>query len=124
MKQRAIEKTRQKRAITVRIPTGLKRVLVGQKVRPTVLLNTMVQSTAAAGIKFAILEAHRRGLVAHYLGNQVHDELVATVPVPQAEEYALELAECMLLGMNRASRCRPRVEVKRVDGRIPEYWLK
>ena len=117
LKQRAIERANSGRITTIRIPSGLKRALIGIKLRPTVILNTMVQSTAAAGIKYAILEAHRRGLVKGYLGNQVHDELVSTVPAEAAADYAAELRECMLLGMNQAIDCNPRVAQK-----INTFW--
>jgi DNA polymerase-1 len=119
MRDRAQEMASTRRVATVRIPSGLKRVLVGSKLRSTTLINTAVQSTAAAGIKMGIMEAHRRGLIAGYVGDQVHDELVATVPEAEAAEYAEELKDAMLLGMNQACDCKPRADVK-----VDRCWLK
>lgn len=85
-------------ACVITLPTGLRRVLAGDQLRATTLLNTKAQGSAAAGMKCALLEAHRRGLT-KYLGATVHDELVAAVPEGEAEEYAAELKEAMIAGM-------------------------
>lgn len=119
LRQRAYDVARTQNDVPVRLPSGLKRVLSGGQLKPTTLLNTAVQGTAAVGIKYGILEAHRRGLVRGYIGLQVHDELVATVPTAEASEYAAELKDAMLLGMNKAIQCNPRAVVK-----IDDCWLK
>jgi len=115
--QRAKDTARARRMVMVKLPSGLKRMLAGAQLRPTILLNTMVQGTAAAGIKYGILEAHRQGLIQGYVGLQNHDELVATVLATMAEEYAAELRDAMLTGMNRACPCSPRAKIK-----IDDYW--
>lgn len=107
------------RPVTVRIPSGLKRTLFGHKLRPTTILNTMVQSTAAAGIKFGMLEAWDRGLWVGKVGNQVHDELVAVVAKDEAAEYGRELADAMEVGFRRAIDCNPRTRVK-----VNDFWEK
>lgn len=83
--------------IVLRLPTGLKRVLFGWKAKPSRIMNTLIQGGAAAGMKFGMLEAYRRGL-GDYLILSVHDELVACVPDKQAKDYARELMESMNVG--------------------------
>ena len=117
MRARAIGVADQGRPVTIRIPHGLKRMLVGRNIRPTVILNTMVQASAASGIKYGILEAWDRGLVVGKLCNQVHDELVAVVDADEATEYAAELKDAMLVGFRRAVDCNPKVEVK-----VNDFW--
>ena len=89
------------RAIPISLPWGHKRVLVGAQRAPTKVCNTMVQGTAAIGLKEALFEAHRRNLT-NYIGGLVHDEIVATnVPVAEAEGFRQELEEAMLVGMQK-----------------------
>jgi DNA polymerase-1 len=95
-------------------PTGLRRVMVGPEVTPTRILNNVVQGTAAAGMKYAMLELYRRGLVHGYLGATIHDELVSNVPIEEADEYQAEMVDAMIVGMERAIRGIPtRAGVKR-----------
>lgn len=101
----------------IRLPNTCRRILVGNNKRSTVILNTMVQGTAAVGIKYGMLEADKRGLT-KYLGGQVHDELVAAVPAKQAKEYAHELSDAMITGMNKVIESTVRVETK-----IGDFWL-
>ena len=82
----------------IRLPNRNRRILVGRNKRSTVILNTMVQGTAAVGIKAGILEANRRGLM-KYVGSTVHDELVAVVPNKLAKSFSAELSEAMQVGM-------------------------
>jgi DNA polymerase I len=86
--------------LTVRLPHGLKRVLVGNEATATRLLNTAVQGTAAAGMKYALLLAHQAGLT-RYIGATVHDELVAVVPEDEANDFGAALSDCMIEGMYR-----------------------
>lgn len=99
------------RPVTLKMSSGLKRVLVGEKIRSTRILNTLVQGNAAAGIKYAILECRKRGLD-KYLSLQLHDELVATVPNAEVKDYIKELEESMIKGMQRIMSVPATVEVK------------
>jgi DNA polymerase-1 len=97
--------------ITLNLPAGHKRVLRGNQVRSTIILNTLVQGSAATGIKYAMLECRARGLD-KYLSIQVHDELVAAVPNNEAAEYARELEEAMKVGMAKVLPTTVKVETK------------
>lgn len=111
--------------VTITLPTGLKRILVGKYLRGSVILNTRVQGTAAAGVKFALLECQRRGLD-RYLGAVVHDELVGCVPDGMATEFAAELAEAMVVGMQRVLPLPLPMKPKIAEawGPIPPaYWM-
>ena len=110
--------------VTIELPTGLRRVIVGQKLVGTTLLNTKVQGTAAAGMKYAILEAWKRGLISpgKGIGATVHDELVACVPHDMVEEFALEIKECMLHGMKQIPAMAD-APVK-CGTSIASYWSK
>lgn len=98
MRQKAFEKAGRGGPVTMALPTGLKRVLIGKTLAGTVILNTLVQGTAAAGLKCGLMEAHKRGLT-EYIGASVHDEFVGCVPAGMAKDFADELEECMRLGM-------------------------
>lgn len=101
-------------SVTLNFPTGLRRVMVGPEVTPTRILNNVVQGTAAAGMKYAMLELMKRGMVHSYLGGTVHDELVCNVPIDEADEYQEELKDAMVVGMTRAIRGIPtRAGIKR-----------
>lgn len=99
-------------------PTGLRRVVAGGECRPTILINNAVQGTAAAGIKWGMLELHRRGLARHYLGSMVHDELVSVVPEEEADEYAHELEDAMVTGMRKAVPTAP----VRATAKVGTHW--
>ncbi len=96
--KRSRQHQRTKEPVVLTLPTGLKRVLIGWKASPSRIMNTLIQGGAAAGLKFAILECHSRGLT-DYLCAAVHDELVACVPDKMVEEYKNELQESMIFGM-------------------------
>jgi len=104
----------QRSFVKLRLPAGHSRVLRGSQVRSTVILNTLVQGRAATGIKYAMLECARRGLD-KYLGVQVHDELVATVPNDEAADYARELEDAMKVGMARVLPTTVKVGVQIAD---------
>jgi DNA polymerase I-like protein with 3'-5' exonuclease and polymerase domains len=89
-----------RKPVILRLPTGLKRVLVDWKVSPSRIMNTLIQGGAAAGLKFALLEAHDRGLT-DYMCAAVHDEFVACVPNKMVKSYMKELEECMAIGMKQ-----------------------
>lgn len=104
--------------VKLNFPTGLKRVMVGPEVTPTRIVNNIVQGTAAAGMKYAMLEMYNRGLVHGYLGSTVHDELVSCVPIDEAEDYAREMEDAMIAGMNRAIQGIP----TRVSVKVASHW--
>jgi DNA polymerase I-like protein with 3'-5' exonuclease and polymerase domains len=114
--------------VTLKMAHGLRRVLIprvfpnsrdGRATVPsTQILNTLAQGNAASGIKYAMLECKRSGLD-KYLSLQVHDELVSTVPDPEAQDYEEELVTCMIKGMGRIMDVPVEVKVKR--GR---HWQK
>ncbi len=111
--------------VTITLPTGLKRILIGKYLRGSVILNTRVQGTAAAGMKFALLECQRRGLD-RYLGAAVHDELVGCVPDAYADEFAAELAEAMVVGMQQVLPLPLTVkpDIAQAWGSVPPgYWM-
>jgi DNA polymerase I len=109
--RRAREQAWADEPVVIHLPTGLRRVLDGNMKRPTVLINTSVQGRAAAGAKFALVEAHRRGLTKHVVA-VVHDEVVAFVPDSEAEGFAAELREAMIDGMRQALDFTVKVETK------------
>jgi len=117
MRQRAQALSLHNRVVTIKLPNGAKRVLVGVKNAPTVILNTLIQGSAAIGMKMAMLEAHKRGLFEH-IGIQVHDELVACVPNSEVEEFSRELSDAMVVGMNSAL---PRMYTK-TEVKVDENW--
>jgi DNA polymerase I-like protein with 3'-5' exonuclease and polymerase domains len=106
-----------RRVVEIRLPSGLKRHLVGANITGTRILNTSVQGTAAAGIKNALRLAHQRGL-SRYIGAQVHDELVGWIEEQYAEEYAEELSRTMIEGMQAYVPVNIRTEKK-----VGDVWL-
>lgn len=109
-KAKAIASSR--KVLVIRLPNGGRRVLVGQKLSPQVILNTTVQGPAAIGMKFGMIEAGKRGLDC-YLGATVHDELVACVPDREVEDYSKELEDAMLVGMRKVvHKCPVKAECK------------
>ena len=69
--------------------------------KATQMINNYVQGFASIGMKEAALEMLRRGLL-KYVGLLLHDETVATsVPANEAEDYSMELEECMIVGMSK-----------------------
>jgi len=98
-RERAHQLCQHRRAVTLVFPSGLKRIVAGDNLRPTVLLNNTVQALAACGIKRAMVLAVERGL-GSYLAAQVHDEIVlAGVPAPDVEDAGVTLTQCMEKGM-------------------------
>jgi len=120
MREKARNQTVNRRMITVRLPSGLKRTIVGKKVRPPVLINTLVQGTAAVGIKYALLEAWDRGIADPYIRSQVHDELPSLVPDSEVKDFMREIEDVMKVGMEKAISCPCQVEIK---VRADEEWL-
>lgn len=94
-------------ALPIVYPTGLKRMLVGADLRASVLLNNVVQGTAAAGLKMALKLMHERDII-QYGAAVVHDEFVYVAPDDEIEEVRTAVDQCMLEGMQLAlSDCSP-----------------
>lgn len=111
MKMRAIKMADQQGPVTIRMPNGFRRVLVGHEKTLTRILNTSVQGSAAVGLKYALIEADRRGL-GDYIVATVHDEIVAAVPDAVAGEVKRELADSMVYGMKQFMDTTVLVEAK------------
>lgn len=101
MRQSAIWQAQNLRAVTLVYPTGLKRVLFNDSLRSSVILNNIVQGTAAAGLKYALLMCWNRGL-SKYISAVVHDEIVYSAPASRIVEVRDAIEECMIQGMERA----------------------
>lgn len=97
---------------TLHFPTGIRRVLTpGVDQSATRILNNQVQGTAAAGLKYALLETRKVG-VSRYIGAVVHDEIVCAVPTSEAYEVAGLLRTAMITGMEKVCNyCPVDVEV-------------
>jgi DNA polymerase-1 len=117
MRSKAQYMAQNQRVVIVRLPNGLRRVLFGQTKRASTILNTMIQGTAAVGLKKSIIEADKRGLVERYLGAPIHDELVSIVPDNEAIEYSKELSDAMVFGMHEVMNGTVRVEAK-----VNDFW--
>jgi DNA polymerase-1 len=103
---------------TVELPTGLRRQLVSRyllksedmddPLSPQRILNTRVQGTAAAGLKFALIAMRNTpfmdGALSDIVCAVVHDEVVGLVPDSHAEEAAEKMKRAMVLGMELAIR--------------------
>jgi DNA polymerase I len=105
-----------RRVIEIRLRSGGVRHLVGASLKSTTILNTSVQGNAAAGMKYAILEARKMGLD-KYFGATVHDELVGVIQTRWAPEYAEALQKAMVIGMNRVIEAKVGTEAK-----IAPFW--
>jgi DNA polymerase I-like protein with 3'-5' exonuclease and polymerase domains len=96
-------------AITLRIPNGPKRSLYGADVTASRLVNTMVQGTAASGLKHGLVECLKAG-IAQYIVAVVHDEVVLDVPKDKADEIQAIVERCMKDGMKKIIGIEPKVE--------------
>lgn len=106
-KQRAIAIANRGYPFTLNFPTGMRRVLTpGLDLKPTRILNNIVQATAAAGLKYALIEAQREGIDG-YIGAVVHDEIVSAVPKAESAAFAETLMGCMLRGMEKVCESAP-----------------
>lgn len=118
MRKKAQVSARSGRPVTLFMASGLRRVLFGNSLTSTRILNTLVQGNAAAGLKFALPECKRRGLD-KYLSITVHDELVSVVPDAEAKDYAVELEEAMIAGMKQMMAVPVSVKMK-----VGKVWQK
>lgn len=116
-RNKAYAMSKNRNVVSIRLPNSAKRVLVGKNITPTRILNTVVQGSAAVGLKYALLEADKMGLT-KYIGATVHDEIVAAVPNNEVIEYKKLLEETMINGMNIAF---PKMDVI-VEVKHGKYW--
>jgi DNA polymerase I-like protein with 3'-5' exonuclease and polymerase domains len=91
----------QRRVVQIALPNGAKRVLTGQNNRPTVIINTLIQGSAAVGFKYALHHLRYQNKL-DYIGCVVHDELVAAVPEVEVKEYSDIMDKAMHKGMQVA----------------------
>jgi DNA polymerase I-like protein with 3'-5' exonuclease and polymerase domains len=101
MREKAAYNADRYRAVPLVYPTGLRRVLAGDELRPTTLLNNMVQGLAAAGIKYALMEIYKAG-ISHFMSAVVHDEFVYCARPSEIEEIRRIVDRCMIDGMRTA----------------------
>lgn len=111
-KRRAIRIAGRRVPFTLQLPTGLRRTLIpGVNLKPTLILNNIVQGTAAAGLKYALLLAQEtaflNGTLDDWIGAVVHDEIVSAVPKAHSAEFAESLKDCMIRGMVKVCERAP-----------------
>ncbi len=119
LRQKAYDLARSNNVVWIDLPNGLRRMLAGDKLRPTTILNTPVQGTAGVGLKKAMILLYEEGW-GKYLVETVHDELVMEVPEEQAQAAAAALKDCMVRGMEEYV---PGVVIK-VDVVVGPTWSK
>jgi DNA polymerase I-like protein with 3'-5' exonuclease and polymerase domains len=117
VRNKAYNMAKYRKVVPVKLPNGAKRLLAGYNASGPKILNTVVQGSAAIGIKYALMEADKMGLT-KYIGATVHDEFVAAVPDDEAREYGEALKEAMIRGMQRAF---PNMTVY-VEVKYGRYW--
>jgi DNA polymerase I-like protein with 3'-5' exonuclease and polymerase domains len=124
MRQKAYAISRTRRVVVITLPNSSRRVLVGPSNRPTIILNTPVQGSAAVGMKLGLIDAYKHGLD-QYVGAVVHDESVSCVPDSDAEDYAHEMQASLMRGMQTVVQNAPvKAEIARMpDGTLPNWWL-
>lgn len=101
LREQAVVTADKRIPFVIMYPTGLRRVLAGDDLRHTTMLNNTVQGLAAAGIKYALIECWKSG-VSKYLCAIVHDEFVYSAPFREIDDVRREIDRCMLIGMQRA----------------------
>jgi len=117
---RAYAMAQNHRVVTVRLPLGAKRVLVGRKLSPATILNTTVQGTAAIGLKVAIRDMYEHTDLFDYIGVTVHDELVGTFPDPYVNEAKELMKYHMINGMKSVL---PNNVIIKAEDKVGEYWI-
>jgi DNA polymerase I-like protein with 3'-5' exonuclease and polymerase domains len=101
-------------------PSGLKRNLVDAELRPTVLLNNLVQGTAGVGLKAALIKMEEAGIADH-LCAVVHDEIVYEATPDEMPELQAEVERCMIDGMHWALRHHDPIPIA-VESTYGETW--
>ena len=110
--QEARDRAKRKGAVNLYLPVGHRRTLIPGRITPQAIINTLVQGSAAVGMKYGIKNIKKRGLM-KYVGATVHDEIVASgVPDKEAEEYGVALGDALREGMEKVCEIPVKVEVK------------
>lgn len=108
--------------IVLELPWGHQRHILPDKTagrRTTSSINTLIQGRAAIGLKEAVFEMKKEGVLPQ-IGALVHDEVVATsIPDNEAQDFADALSKAMIRGMEKVT---PGVEIK-VDRDIGPTWI-
>ena len=111
------QKVSRRYPVSIRLPWGHRRSIMPGAQNVQKFVNTEVQGTAAIGMKEALIEADRRGLM-EYIGLTIYDELVATsVPEEEAEDFRVELEDAMKVGMGKV--CSVPIEV---ESEVGDVW--
>lgn len=114
--------------VEVRTMVGMRRWLEGHNRKATSWLNTVIQSTAAHGIKSSYRYLMECGLLP-YLCMQIHDELLFEFPTnkPRSVGKPIELAEiayeCMLKGMQEVLGETAPIRIEWGEETIGKVWL-
>lgn len=120
MRKSALWQAQNLRAVTIVYPTGLKRVLFNKDLRGSVILNNIVQGTAAAGLKYALKLCYDEGLI-KYISAVVHDEIVYTAARGEIIEVRDAIEDAMIRGMGRAMKDCTSVPVE-VESEYGQNW--
>jgi DNA polymerase-1 len=120
MRQSAIWQAQNQRAVTLVYPTGLKRVLFNDTLKSSIILNNIVQGTAAAGLKYALRECGKDGLI-KYISAVVHDEIVYTAKTTEIVEVRDAIEEAMIRGMQMALQDATPIPVE-VESEYGQSW--
>ena len=115
---RQCEQASHQRTVSLTLPWGHKRHLIGAMRNPQRICNTMVQGSAAMGLKEAIFECEEQGIL-HLIGGLVHDEIVGTnIPDNEVSDFEATLKDCMIKGMQKVIHTVP-IEV---ESKIGTHW--
>jgi DNA polymerase I-like protein with 3'-5' exonuclease and polymerase domains len=96
MAYRAMDETTDR--VVVENMVGYKRPLEGFNRKPTSWLNTIIQSTAAYGMKSSFRYLMEAGLTPYVLG-QIYDEVLFEFPEQDCHDFAQLAKTCMIRGM-------------------------
>ena len=110
MKREATRLCDTRSAVPITYPTGLRRVIAGAELKPTTILNNIVQGTAAAGLKKGLAICYERGLGTSICA-AIHDELVYTASFADIEEVRTLVDQCMIEGMQWALDGCPSISI-------------
>lgn len=120
MRQSAVWQAQNMRAVTLRFPTGLKRVLFNQDLKSSTILNNIVQGTAAAGLKYGLKLCWDDGLT-DYISALVHDEIVYTAPAHMIVEVRDAIEQRMIDGMLEALKDAVPIPIE-VESQYGQSW--
>lgn len=96
-------------SVPLQIPNGPRRSLSGMTITASQLVNTLVQGSAASGLKTAMKLMLKAGIADKIIAT-VHDELVFECHKDEVDELVQVASRCMKLGMKRIIGVEPNVE--------------